>query len=76
MVISADRRAETGTQNSKRLDRRSMFPFCTCSHQSEHINTPCRLTLNTDASDQKCKLTQKKINKTYQTPFKHFINQT
>lgn len=53
MVISADSQAETGTENSKRSDVRSMFPFCTCSHQSEHINTPCRLTPNTDASDQK-----------------------
>lgn len=36
MVISADSQAETGTENSKRLDCRSMFPLCTCLHQNEH----------------------------------------
>lgn len=36
MLISADSQAETETENSKRLDCRSMFPLCTCSHQNEH----------------------------------------
>lgn len=61
MIISADSQAETGTENSKRLDCRSMFPLFTCLHQKEHKRR--RLAPNTDASEHKCKLTPKKPTK-------------
>lgn len=51
LIISADSRVKTGTENSKRLDRSSMFALCIHSLQSEHINTPCCLTPNTNASE-------------------------